>query len=502
MKPFLVQYTIRSKQNYIFKTNRLKEVTGASVLIANAFERLHACAGKIGLVVQRADPAVPFSLEAALKAFEEGTLQVAELYQGGGNDTLLVNSEDTFRRLNEAYTYELMVEVPGMIPLCVGVPMCEERDYRKDYENLSAVSSLQKSVMISGQPHDGLPFSMIDSNTRQPFQPDKPRIGAKEHYTGESLAKQKQYLISEWQDESASELDELLGEKDSMLAIVHADGNNMGKKLREKLGDEKDYDTCVRILREFSREIDRVFVEEGSAAVEEEKKQILQEIGSEADKSKFVEVRSMISDGDDYTFICNAKWALKLTTAYLRRVSQYEGYSACAGICLFHRHYPFVRAYSLAEQACENAKKKVHIGNGLDQCWLDFYYLHGGVPDDLEETRLEHGTYNCMFRPWRCDDTDDPASVEKLINLSRIMISSSGEQEKTTRTNLKTLGSAMETSRHEAEGELRRIFFRVPELKERLSELFPDGEDQLKAIYDLSETYDLWFGAEGVKKDG
>lgn len=498
MKPYLAQYTIRSKQNYIFRTNRLREVTGASLLIAEAFQRLLDCAESIGLKVQRAEQEHPFRLEETLKAFQNGTLHVAELFEGGGNDTLLMDSEETFRRLNQAYTYDLMVNTPGMIPLCVGVPMSEEKDYKKDYSILSSAATLQKSIMTSGQPHDGLPFAMQDVTTKLPFQPGYPGIGSRQdRYTGESLAKQKQYVSSKWMDETAGDLDELLGKDDSILAVVHADGNNMGKKLGALLGDKTDYDTCVQILRDFSHEIDTVFVRDGSEAVEAEKKLIQEK--QKGKKPKFTEIRSMISDGDDYTFICNARWALRLTRAYLKRVSSHKGYSACAGICLFHRHYPFARAYDLAEQACESAKKKVHTDDAPDQCWIDFHYLHGGVPDDLEETRAEHGTERCMFRPWRCDDETDPASIDRLFCLGRTMMTFTGEEGKTTRTNLKTLGTAMEASESEAAGELRRIFFRAPGLKDKLEELFPGEENQLRAIYDLSETYDLWFDIKGAE---
>ena len=33
-------------------------------------------------------------------------------------------------------------------------------------------------------------------------------------------------------------------------------------------------------------------------------------------------------------------------------------FSACAGICYCHPHYPFHRAYEIAEELCSNAKAK------------------------------------------------------------------------------------------------------------------------------------------------
>lgn len=502
MKPFLTQYSIRSKQSYIFQTNRLREVTGASALIAGAFDRLLSCARDIGLKVLPADPGASFSLQETLVAFEDGSLQVVELFRGGGNDTLLMDSEDTFRRVNEAFTRDLLANVPGMIPLCVGVPMGENRKYNEDYQALSLASGMVKSTMISGLASDTLPFALLDAVTHQPFQPERPlNAPSDRRYTASSLAKRKMYVDEKLVDENVDQLDHLLDAGDSMLAIVHADGNNMGAKLRNLLGDNVDYDSCVTILRKFSQEIDDVFVNSGDQAIRAEKAKILEEEQKKAEaagkkfnpNNKFLEVRCVVSDGDDYTFICNARWALRLTRAYLNSVSAHEGYSACAGICIFHRHYPFARAYDLAEQACESAKKKVHTADRPDQCWIDFHYLHGGVPDDLEETRAAHGTAGIQMRPWRCDNAEDPTSIDRLIALRKEMVSSAGDQGRTTRTNLKAVGTLMESSVPEARNEMERIYFRAPALKEKLQQLFPEEDRLLKAIYDLSEVYDIWF---------
>ena len=65
--------------------------------------------------------------------------------------------------------------------------------------------------------------------------------------------------------------------------------------------------------------------------------------------------RKIISDGDDMTFICNARFAMEYVQAYLKSVRDYQNekhpewmYSSCAGICIFHSHYPFSRAYVMA----------------------------------------------------------------------------------------------------------------------------------------------------------
>ena len=137
--PVLAQYTIRSKQKYIFKTNRLIEITGASAKIASAFSILFDSAEKdAGLKIARCS-AQPesFSLQDTLSLFQSGELQMIDLFIGGGNDTVLYDSRDSFVKANRAFTRRLLKESPGMIPMCVGVDVGQNGySYQDDYQRL------------------------------------------------------------------------------------------------------------------------------------------------------------------------------------------------------------------------------------------------------------------------------------------------------------------------------------------------------------------------------
>ena len=89
----LAQYTIRSKQDYIFRTNRLVEIMGASENISRSWDILFEQAEACGLKTIRANNE-PFELEQIKKSFDEHTLDMAELFNVGGNVTVMFREKD------------------------------------------------------------------------------------------------------------------------------------------------------------------------------------------------------------------------------------------------------------------------------------------------------------------------------------------------------------------------------------------------------------------------
>ncbi len=509
--PVLAQYTIRSKQEYIFRTNQIKEIVGASYIITKSFDLLFECAKDRGLTTIRA--AGKFDFEDTLRQFEAGKLDMAELFIGGGNETVLYKDMDTCRTVNEAFTYRALTEYPGLLPMYVGVPVRKRDgrfDYRKDYAELMAEADREKNRMAPQRGRYALPFAKMDRTTFQP-------IGGsgKDELSDEAREKRAAFdglRDSIFNTDEAKLLDRLVTKKgeESLLAIVHADGNNMGKKIQRKLPEnERGYDFCVNAMREFTAEIRTVFSEAGRNAMETKLRE-LEERNEKLPKEEkrrpdVFAVRWLVCDGDDATFICNARLAKELTEAYLSGVSAYcskddpsERYSSCAGICIFHSHYPFARAYDLAEQACDSAKGPVHETE-KEQGWIDFHFIHGGVGGDLDELRERHRTSGLMARPWFvCGEENiagnDVRSIEKLDELKRIL-----DKHGVTRSNIKSLGTACEESAEQAGMEWERICDHAKKgLRKETEVLFAGSEkapgDALrKALYDLAEICDIWY---------
>ena len=498
MKMVLAQYTIRSKQEYIFRTNRMVEIAGASENISQGWNILFNQADEIGKKLRRVSENIPFCMEEVKRLFDERKLNGIELFCGGGNDTVLYDSIETYLEVNKAFSRFLLENYPGMIPMAVA---CEySGDYDKDYANLMKQSDIEKNKMISGQSDFILPFSMMDRTTFQPYSDIINIAGSSVRVTDEAKAKRKTGLKIREQDETVKLLDDLITKKgeESLLAVVHADGNNMGSKISEMLTDKKDYDSCVNVMREFTADTAKAFGKSGLDAMQKCQQQLKEDYKDKYDEKAFF-FRKIIADGDDMTFVCNARFVMDYVRAYLEAVQNYNNkgekewrYSSCAGICIFHSHYPFARAYSLAEQACESAKKNVHGECIKEESWVDFHYIHNGVGGDLEQIREHQGVTGCMARPWRIDikANTDRKNYNTLRILTDIM-----KENGVSRSDIKTIGSEMEGSYSYGKFELNRVYGHhrnlQSEIKEKLK--IDKEEDLLPIIYDLSEVYDLWF---------
>ena len=566
-KAILAQYTIRSKQSYIFRTNRLVEITGASAIIRDTFARLFDRAreceteegqkviamrvgestqiGKSGGNSDSTGSSERFSLDTVREKFrtdgenrpDRAELDMVELFEGGGNDTVLFRNADVFRKVNARYTKWILETYPGLLPLCVGIPVdLSENNYQADFSRLMRALEEEKNRMLPGRGGTALPFAMMDRNTFLPLGKITSIGGETKELSDESWRK---YLAGDREgkaDPSVKILDDMTRDENSLLAIVHADGNNMGIKIekkikiQKKLGSHTDYDFRVNTMRQLTRDIDSAF-QNGKALLMKRRGELLEKDRSAFEKRQegksrpepypskredSFAVRWLVSSGDDATFICNARDALELTKAYLQGVSDYrspedpeERYSSCAGICVFHSHYPFARAYDLAEDACDNAKKPVHDSVSrtedtvfaLEQGWVDFHYIHSGAGGDLKEIRALHQTEKRMLRPWmvcgQMSERGESAKLETMDNLAHIL-----RRYRVSRGNIKTFGAVYEADPEQGKLEWDRICYHTAGLREDVRALFPDAPDDLvpdnllRTLYDVADIYDLWYREE------
>jgi hypothetical protein len=513
---YMAQYSIRSKQKYIFRTNKLLEIIGASEIISKAWDILFEQAENNGIKTERNNDN-RFEFEIIKKKFKDGSLNMVELFRGGGNDTVLFSDFGSFFKANAAFSSYMLENYPGIIPMVVYVEKTE--NYKEDYQNLMAQAEIKKTNMVPGTEYFISPFSMMDRNTFLPYSEIANVGGSRVRLSKESAAKRAAGNKSVENMKEAGKvvkfLDNLITQKreESLLAIVHADGNNMGSKIMELLGSETDYDKCVNRMREFTKNTAEAFVDTGIKALNDKHEELVGDKTSDKDQVKYF-YRKIVADGDDLTFVCNARYVMDYVEAYLNSVNGFVNsrsandteikfkYSSCAGICIFHSHYPLAKAYALAEQACDSAKEKVH-GNikPKEEGWVDFHYIHSGINGDLDEIREVQGTKNCMARPWCVVKNEDETynesymyTYEKFKALKEML-----KRFGVSRSNIKKLGNTFEESKARAMEELNRVYGHAKQekdttLESELEKIFGSKDNILRAIYDLSEVLDIWNG--------
>ena len=509
----LAMYDIRGKQEFIFRTNRLKEIAGGSAVIRDLYnDYLYPAAGKLdngkyrifhykdseGNTVPNAD----FSEESFTKHLEDGYIGEV-VYDGGGNFILLFKDMETFKDITYRFTKSVMEKIGTLQVLGSAVQINGFDDYRGDQVKLRSTHAKNEAAESTIAPWVTLPISMIDRRTGMPITNKfNGTECTKETYaklTKYESIKDKKIIDKDSLKKNKNGIDifdRMVNEKgkDSNLAVVYIDGNSMGAKVENVLGDKKDYKSCISALRAFSDEIQRIYVDEGR-----------ENVIKALDDDKF---RVVVAAGDEINFVVKANEAFKCAKTYLKALSKYENASSCAGIAVFNSHAPYSDAYRIAEECCESGKqlmkRKGMKRKGMNNaCFIDFHLIQNGIGISLDTIREHEMTTNCS-RPWLIYTTEtnvdeEVTKIEDVNNLVRIFNGLG-------RSNVKGLSSVAKNDLGALKLELRRIKAHYSgtspkdeEIKKGLGNLISnldrDPERIRALIYDIVISYDLWFDA-------
>ena len=179
--------------------------------------------------------------------------------------------------------------------------------------------------------------------------------------------------------------DEIAG-KDNFIAVVHIDGNAMGKRVQGIYETCKtDWDACRRALQAFSAGIQRDFEDTFRDTA-----YALTVAGLDGVEPPVLPLRPVILAGDDVCFVARGELGLECAHLFLEHLTQrtnkqdHMPYAACAGAALVHTKFPFHMAYDLAEQLCSSAKK---FGAEIDAesrvSAMDWHIEYGQLKESL-----------------------------------------------------------------------------------------------------------------------
>lgn len=417
-------------QDYIFSSNRLQENIGASELVYRAtslwvFETLE----KLKIVHNIQNPS-SLEWDFTNEAIEsDPSLQAEVIQAAGGNTVILFREKDASLKFVEKLTFDILRDAPGLTVLA-----WHDHEYEfgvnaprlpKALDDLRQEMQAHKLTRLGDSPLLGLGVTALCDSTGLPASTT---LGGK--WKGERLglpgedggalvsreaaakrgcrkaANQRlKHMLKDAAEDFTFPYDlEKIGRfkgEESYIAVIHADGNRMGARVSnigKTAKNDRDY---IEKSRTFSKTIEAVSrfaletavglvvqaVKHGDIPFVEEKDEDSEEV-----IRKYLPFRPLVFGGDDVTFVCNGLIGVSLAAAYVQTFEQeaakagVKDFYASAGVAIVRLHYPFARAYKLAEELTASAKT-LNRDPKPDCSALDWHFAQSGLSGSLDAIR-------------------------------------------------------------------------------------------------------------------
>lgn len=444
-----------SNQEFVFQSNKLREIVGASGLIRSVGTDVALnAAAKAGMKGEAGDFADMSTREriAVLDAMPDigGGVSVEPIVCTSGKAVFLVADEAKGKAIVQAITLWALEHAPSLIVRgVVSAPFDLATKSAKDAGMVvaglfRAIEQLRLVLppaegrfafqpMIEPCRTTGLPAEFADKN-RQPLSASGQ---AKRKAAQRAIAFASRDLgVKLVSDPDA--LDQVLGL--DWLAAVHADGNGFGQvfmKLQDhckgKAGAEATARDYFDLYRDLSASLDLVGVHalkdalpvlgtaRGSAPEARD--------GNQArGDGEVVPLIVNVMGGDDLTVLCDGAHSVEFVAAYLRGFEKWVAqdeidgrtniiptlkgrFGAAAGIAIVKPHHPVHQAFDLAEELTKSAKtltKEKFKDTGLSS--LDYQVVFGDSTSTLEGLRaswtFEKSTVLAHARPYVVSPAD------------------------------------------------------------------------------------------------
>jgi hypothetical protein len=478
MEPvYLCLLDCSSIQRYVFGSNKLKTNLGASHLV----EKIYREWIPETLAEMFASPSAwrfadwwEKPEEILLQSRPELIMETG--YVGGGNALLLFRANAGFNyaeKFIQAWTKKLLLHAPGLRPAAAWA-LADLNELAAGREAVFEALKMHKNTCLAATTiaRHGITrecnLTGLSAEARHPFDQTV-------WISSEACAKLGH--ADEANDRLAEDYGEVLAgkfvfpgetenlgqspEEENHLAIVHLDGNNMGDKFK----------ACRDLveMRRLSRSVEQATQRAMAATLRRllEKMEVLnKEVLSwkragPADQAP-LPVRPIILNGDDVTFVCEARLGLFLAETFLQAFAAEKApvgektlpLSAGAGVAIIKTKYPFYRGYMLAEELCGSAKR---LGRKDNSSWLDFHVSYRGVSTALAEIRRQKyqvGQDSLLWRPWRIstdEREEEMFSFSQLKKAVKAMAYGDGRSLPWPKSKIHALGAALAEGRQETE---------------------------------------------------
>ncbi len=473
---FLCLLDCSAIQRYVFGSNMLKSNVGASHVVAQIYDTWILKALK-EVFPEETDKDIEKQYHEWKEEKKQAVIQLDEHpqrqwetgYVGGGNALMMFRREEDAKKFIQTWTRMLLKEAPGIRPAVALLPTTRhvlEKASEKVFEDLFAMLEENKSRYIAETtlPRHGFTAEckltglaaeclhrFPDGTIKEISSVSKTKLD--NYNPANDLIKKKFESLLKGKYEFP-EKTENMGQTENVenhVAIVHIDGNDMGKMFKAC--------TTLAQKRRLSVQVDKATIcamrktlEGLLAKFKRLKEEVLDaeklELGGD---KELLPMRPIILNGDDVTFICDSRLAFFLAETFMSAFAENEvdvgqdkkRLSSCAGIAIIKTKYPFYRGYMLAEALCSNAKKKYRQYHSEGKTsWLDFHISHRGLPSNLGEMREDQyrvGNASLLWRPWQITVQKEWSAFNQLKEAIKYFTSQSQDIERWPKRKLQDL---------------------------------------------------------------
>jgi len=366
MAKYLYGASVQGIQEFIFKTNKLREIVGASEIVKDVANKF-------------------------INNYKPNEI----LINAAGNIKALFDNYDDCQKVVLEFGKIIQQSAYG-ISISQAVVKIENNYTQEDINKLESRLKIQRN-----KPTIALDMSLnimkLNPSTAKPSIKKDTDIA-----TQQKLNAYKKWLDSpeKSRNKKFRDISDFSNSKNK-IAVIHIDGNGLGQLIPNL---NKKYNLT---LSKFSVKLDLA----------------TQKAFDDA-RDDTMNIREVVLGGDDVTVICNANDALEFTKRFLTNFEKetsesFTKLTACAGIAYCNEKYPFHYAVDLAEALCGVAKNHSerkssslmfhNIQSASYQSWDKF------LKDELTIIN-DNQTIRCDFGAYYLDDKENEAHISSFIN--------------------------------------------------------------------------------------
>ncbi len=419
----------RQIQRFMFKSTSMLEMLGGGDFMK------HVQMDAITYALQHAEPALTeknyaLSLdpEEQIPWFESPDIQFQLIMCAAGNALCLVRTGRLCQQLIRSMSRYYLEHGYSLNLTAAAVEKTENLGHDM-YEMYKKLNEIKASCDIS-EPLEPLSVIVREKRTGEPAVG---RDANGEYYSKASELKRKEAALRKNIVDYADMQTTKGCDGREYLAVLHADGNNLGITIGRVMQKTPSYDTGIRLRRIINHVIQDVYGQAIDKTFAELKAYWETTPGHEEKPFEYF-FSEIHRGGDDLNLICDASLVLPFLDRFYRNLKglalwQSEEFTAplyvCTGIAFVTKDTDFHSAFNMASECCARAKaaakRKEHLRNGFAGNWIDFQVCPEPKTQSLDTIRersfVTRSGRNLILRPYCMDAEaqDKPYAWEKLL---------------------------------------------------------------------------------------